>query len=65
MACRCNERQEALRQAMTALKRGDVRSAGGHVAGAGASLVEDARSGALAREAAQRAARLAISLRRR
>lgn len=60
MGCRCSERARQIRTAAGAVLRGDVATARTHVAAASRSLAEDARSGALAREARRiAAARLA------
>jgi hypothetical protein len=58
MGCRCNERQEALDRAGTALARGDVRALGREAGFVARTTVEDLRAGALQREALIRLARL-------
>ena len=58
MGCRCRERTDALRRATAALVRGDVRAVVRQASYVGRTLAEDARSGALAREAQTRLARL-------
>lgn len=64
MACRCSERRAQLKAAGSSLLKGDVRGAGAQVSAAGRTLADDARSGALAKEA-RRLAASKLTLRRR
>jgi hypothetical protein len=54
MGCRCGERTEALRRAVIAGARGDIRAVTREAEFVGRTLREDLRSGALARAAQQR-----------
>jgi hypothetical protein len=56
MGCRCKERAEALRRAVAATARGDRNALGRELGFVGRTIVEDTRSGALARVAMQRLA---------
>ena len=51
MACRCGERTDALRRATAAVVRGDAKTAARELAFTGRTLLQDARSGDLRREA--------------
>lgn len=54
MGCRCRERTDALRRATAAVVRGDAKAAARELVFTGGTLLQDARTGDLRREAAQR-----------
>lgn len=56
MGCRCSERASQIRAAAGAAMRGDLATTRAQLSAAGRSFTEDARSGALAREARRLAA---------
>lgn len=58
MACRCAERGQQLRRAVSSLTRGDVKTAARDVAAAGKSLAQDVRSGDLRKAGMQRLAQM-------
>lgn len=64
MGCRCRERTDALRRAIAALVRGDLKQAGAQARFVGGTLAEDTRSGAFKREAQMRLAQLRKVVRR-
>lgn len=64
MGCRCSERARQIRTATAAASRGDFATAREQIAAAGRSLAQDARSGALAKEA-RRLAGSRLTLRRK
>jgi len=65
MGCRCNERAEALRNAVKAGARGDVVAAARDLSFIGKTLREDVRSGDLVRLARHRLSVLRAGARRR
>jgi hypothetical protein len=65
MACRCNERKQAIVRGVSAVARGDVKGAAVSAAYVSRTLVDDARSGALRAAAARKLATMRANLVRR